>query len=402
MAVGSDQGGLVVWDVDGGGVRELAGHRGEAVQSLAWTPDGRLCSGGSAGTVRVWSSESGALLSELSVGDPAEPYGRAVRGLAVHPDGRQLAAGTHSGSVRLWDLAAGAPGPVLRPGGEWVAAGAFSPQGDLLAVAGRSAAQTWRLPSGDSAGAWTVGSDFQLAVAVRPDGRQIATAGQDRLVRLWNARTGAPERSLSGLNGWVSAVQYSPDGRQVVACDGDGAVARWSVDTGALLVHRRRLLPVPAVRRPGEPKPAWEAVAEQADWSTLRCGCPRGARHVPGSFARLMAATTDDEADGKGLDRDVTRDGFLFEAAVPVTEMVVAALLQDGAPAPVRRRLLRLLSSLVGGESESAEAEQGRPDLGDACREAARPAVPLLRAELAHESFPGAAVLAAEALDELE
>ncbi|MBN1590187.1 MAG: WD40 repeat domain-containing protein [Pirellulales bacterium] len=67
------------------------------------------------------------------------------------------------------------------------------------------------------------------SVALSPTGRQIATAGDDHLVRIWDFEQGKVLRRLAGHGDWVRAVAFSPDGRLLAtACD-DRRVRVWDL-----------------------------------------------------------------------------------------------------------------------------------------------------------------------------
>lgn len=73
------------------------------------------------------------------------------------------------------------------------------------------------------------------AVAVSPDGRMVASCGNDNLVRLWSAVDGRSLRTLTGHSSHVYNVAFHPSGQRLATSDLMGTVKDWDVNTGRLV-----------------------------------------------------------------------------------------------------------------------------------------------------------------------
>ena len=167
LASGSFDASVKLWDVKTGALfRTLSGHRGD-VMPVVFSPDGKtLASSGDDATIKVWDTATGALLRTLT------GHSERVRSVVFSPNGKLLASGSDDASVRLWDAETGRLLRKIMP---------VDPLLSLLAPVGK------KLLDLEFDG-HSYGID---SVAFSPDGKILASASVDPVVKLWNVETAA-------------------------------------------------------------------------------------------------------------------------------------------------------------------------------------------------------------------
>jgi WD40 repeat protein len=152
---------------------------------------------------------------------PAEPIGETP---AARPAERRAIAPETAAGVTSLRLARGH--------GARVQDIAVYPDGRRLAsAAGDGVVKVWDVPALAEARSTIAGRTSAEAVAVSPDGKVLAAATDDGRVRLWDAApTSMHERYLvEPAGGPVRALAFSPDGRWLATSSQDARVRLWDV-----------------------------------------------------------------------------------------------------------------------------------------------------------------------------
>jgi RNA polymerase sigma factor (sigma-70 family) len=188
-------------------------HAGR-VESVVFAPDGKtLGSSDNTGEMHLWDATTGKLVRAFIDRDA-----NRVSALAFSPDGKWLAS--NQGRLSLWDVATGAKQPGFAADNQkWAQSLAFSPDGQIVAMtADRDpfirffSTATGKLTSQiQEDHPWTI-----YAVAFSPDGKSLATAGEDSVARVWDLTTRKALHQLK-LAEPVTDVAWSADGKRLAA-----------------------------------------------------------------------------------------------------------------------------------------------------------------------------------------
>ncbi len=221
-------------------VLDSGGHTA-IVAKVLFTRDGKqLISVSVDKTIRLWDVASGAPLRVLR--PPIRPIaGNLLLAAALTPDGRTLAAGGGAGwrlgevPIYLIDLATGRILRVLKGHTNGIISLAFSPDGERLASGSHDrTSRIWSAVSGRCERVLEGHEDVVWDVAFAPDGRHLATASFDKTGRIWSLADGRCEAVLRGHEKEVRCVAWRPDGLVVATGGDDGSIRQWSPEGTAL------------------------------------------------------------------------------------------------------------------------------------------------------------------------
>ena len=216
-------------------------QHGSSIRSVCFSPDGARIASGGGHEIKLWDSATGAELVKI------EGVVGMVNDVRFSPDGLQIAAATgileQPGEVKLWDVASGAELISIKGNGQPVGSVCFSPDGRHIVATGgilnqQGEIHVWDVATGDELFAIETGhSSAFTSVCFAPNGEYFASAGLDKLVKLWDATTGAEIAILQGHQGPVTSVSFSPDGNYLVSATGiadqPGEIKLWDLTTKA-------------------------------------------------------------------------------------------------------------------------------------------------------------------------
>ncbi|WP_158047650.1 hypothetical protein [Skermanella pratensis] len=195
---------------------------------FALSPDGRHVAAGSLDSekVSVWDTASRSLVWET----PRPPEGpfqlHTFPSLAFSPDGSRLATHWSGGKVKVFETATGDPIAEFEGHGEDVNAVAMNPAGDRVASAGDDRTLRLRRIGAADAEAVLRHNARVTAVAWSPDGSRLATGTAYGLVTLFDVAGPEPRmlEKTATAGHYVTAVRFSPDGGTLAIGDAAGQV----------------------------------------------------------------------------------------------------------------------------------------------------------------------------------
>lgn len=223
-----------------GKIRNLKG-RGQRILAMDISPDGKtIVTGKFNGDIDIWNVAEGVCQRTIN------GHGRPVAAIAFHPEGKLFASGGKDLNIRVWTIG-GNEKAALKAHWDEVAALDFSPGGNMLA-------------SGDIAGeihVWNM-SEYRLDKSVRasekplgslvfaPDGKTLFSGGGNRTIHLFDASEGVglgsfPTHSRLVKNDYSEPVRLAmrPDGRMLASAAGGRAIGLWTPEYAGIRENRR-------------------------------------------------------------------------------------------------------------------------------------------------------------------
>ncbi len=224
LVSGSEDETAIIWDLMNGKLlMRLEGHT-QPIKKVTFSNDGmRVATASIDSTIRVWDVNTG--IQQLVL----KGHAGKVNTVLFSADDKTIISGSNDKTIKIWDARTGkelgeikttAQVSDLEINGEQITA----------ALANRHII-IWNFKSKalikDISGA----SSFSFFASLSPDGKRMASATETQL-KLWDAVNGQFIKNVSRISSTINSVAFSQDGKKILTASDDLLAAVWDIETG--------------------------------------------------------------------------------------------------------------------------------------------------------------------------
>lgn len=225
IASSSQDGRVHLWDANGGMAVRQPFIVEQPITHIAISPNGDFILGSHKGTVSVWNTKTGVVISP-------KPYHDDINVLTFSNDGQYALVATNDDAADIVDPTTAKRIHRLSPGNA-VFHGSFSGDSRLALTASEDrTAQIWDTSTGAAKGGAFHHSATVNDAEFNRDGTLVLTTSYDHSARVWNVQTSKALAPSMQHSAPVVQGGFSADGALVFTRSRDNTARLWSVATG--------------------------------------------------------------------------------------------------------------------------------------------------------------------------
>lgn len=204
-------------------IKEIRGHRSK-IASVAFSPNGKMIATASLDRdIKIWDATTYRELKTIT------GHSDFVYSIAFSGDGKRILTGSFDRTARIWDVETGKEVQQLKGHKGPVQQAVYSRDGRLIATAaGDSTVRIYDAASSEFLLTLRGHRNKVESIAFALNSHRIATASADKSVRLWDTLSGAELLKLN-LDAIVRVVLFTPDGRYLATGGDDKVIKLWEV-----------------------------------------------------------------------------------------------------------------------------------------------------------------------------
>lgn len=209
------------------------GKHGDEVTSVQFNQAGDLLvSTSNDGTLKLWQKAK----DDWTHFTTLRAHIGIVTDAKFSPDSRMLVSSSTDKTIRLWGTPSPNPSAYL-----FEIRAALSPDGEIVVgsgtpLSGNKVIHFCQNRKSSLSQCRSVNTDFlPNTIVFSPDGRILASGGDDHTIRLWEPKDGTPIKILKeeyGHTAIVNSVSFHPDGKILASGSEDNTVLLWNIDKG--------------------------------------------------------------------------------------------------------------------------------------------------------------------------
>ena len=227
---------IALWDVASGKLLNQFGGKGCCGWiHITFSPNGKLLASVGSDRIAVWDVFTGRSILQIN-GRSVSARGNMsfeTQSVAFSPDGKLLVGGGTGTAVKMWSTATGKEVRSFINGNldDYVRSMSFHPSGDIIAIASSQTLKLWNSHTARVLHSLQAHTESVNSVKFSPDGRLLASGGQDKTIRLWDVANGSLVRTLKSRSSAIDSVSFNADSTTMVIGTRD-STRFWNITTG--------------------------------------------------------------------------------------------------------------------------------------------------------------------------